>query len=104
MDHLDYLLYTLTYYYLNYTKLVGGCVMSIISVRLSDKLLREVDAIACFLDLARAEYIRKAIEHMNEETLSLKRKQHLINASLKVRNESMKVNAEFSRVEHDPKA
>lgn len=77
--------------------------MSIVSVRLSDKLLREVDAIAYSLHVARAEYIRKAIEHMNEKTLRLKQKQHLIKVSLKVRRESMKVNAEFSQVEHDPK-
>lgn len=77
--------------------------MSVISVRLSDKLLREIDVMAQTLHVARTEYIRKAIEQMNEKTLSLKRKQHLIQASLKVRNESMAVNAEFSKVEHDPK-
>jgi hypothetical protein len=46
--------------------------------------------------------IRGAIEQMNEKTLRLKRKQQLIQASLKVRKESMIVNAEFSQVEHDP--
>ena len=76
--------------------------MSIVSVRLSDRLLHDVDIMAHSLHLARTEYIRKAIEQMNEKTLSVKRKQRLIQASLKVRNESMAVNAEFSRVEHDP--
>lgn len=77
--------------------------MSIVSVRLSAKLLNEVDVMAQTLCLVRTEYIRRAIEQMNERTLSLKRKQNLMQASLKVRNESMAVNAEFSRVEHDPK-
>lgn len=76
--------------------------MSIVSIRLSNELLQEVDVMAKALHIARTEYIRKAIEQMNEKTLELKRKQNLVQASLKVRKNSMDINAEFSRIEHDP--
>ena len=77
--------------------------MSIVSVRLPDKLLKKADSIARTLHLARSEYIRKAIEHMNEESSAFHRKQQLIKSSLKTRSESMLVNAEFSRIEHEAK-
>lgn len=41
--------------------------MSIISIRLPEKLLREVEDLTQALHISRAKYIRKAIEHMNEE-------------------------------------
>jgi metal-responsive CopG/Arc/MetJ family transcriptional regulator len=77
--------------------------MSVITVRLSDDLLEELDARAESIHLARAEYIRRAIQHMNEEISAQERKHKLTKASLRVRAESMRVNAEFSRIEHDPK-
>ena len=77
--------------------------MSIISIRVSDKLLHEIDSKAHAIDVPRAEYIRLAIELMNKEIQNQQRKKQLIKASLLVRDESMKVNEEFSRIEHDPK-
>ena len=76
--------------------------MSVVSIRLSDNLLNDLDTRAKALHIPRTEYIRKAIEHMNEETLKQERKQQLIQASLRVRNQSMKINKEFSKIERDP--
>jgi metal-responsive CopG/Arc/MetJ family transcriptional regulator len=76
--------------------------MSIVSFRLSAKMLQEIDAIARMLHIARGEYLRRAIQYMNEKELKKERQERLAQASLKVRKESMKVNAEFSEIEHDP--
>lgn len=75
---------------------------SLISIRLQDKLFNTMKAKAQHLDLSQTEYIRTAIERMNHETERLERIQRLKQASLRVRKESMKINAEFSKVEHDP--
>jgi len=77
--------------------------MSVISIRLSAELLHELDDRAHALHVPRTVYIRKAIEHMNDEVLHTERKQQLIQASLRVRKESMCINKEFSKIEHDPK-
>jgi len=76
--------------------------MTTLSIRLPDKLLRELDHGARLHHLPRSEYIRKAIEFMNQETQKQARKQRMAKASLRVREESMKINEEFSRIEHDP--
>lgn len=78
--------------------------MNVISIRLPDALLHDLDGSAQILHVPRTVYIRKAIEHMNQEVLSNERKQKLIKASLRVRKESMRINKEFSEIEHDPKA
>lgn len=78
--------------------------MSLISIRLGDKLLVELKNRAHLLHLSQTEYIRKAIEYMNAEVLKQERRQRLMQASLKVRGESMEVNKEFSEIEHDPEA
>lgn len=77
--------------------------MSLISIRLPEKLLLEVDAKAQQCKIARTEYIRRAIVHMNQEVKNSERRKRLMKASLRVREESMRVNAEFSRIEHDTK-
>lgn len=77
--------------------------MSIISIRLPEKMLHEMDVRAKMLHIQRAEYIREAIKHMNAEVEHRARKERLKKASLRVRSESMRINAEFSRIEHDPK-
>lgn len=78
--------------------------MSLVSIRLDDKLLQEVKVRAHTMHLSQSNYIRRAIEHMNEEAKLQARKERLEQASLRVRDESMKINAEFSRIEHDPEA
>jgi metal-responsive CopG/Arc/MetJ family transcriptional regulator len=76
--------------------------MTTISLRLPDNLLREVEERAGDLHVPRAEYVRRALERMNREVLQQKRRTRLMEISLRVREESMNVNAEFSEVEHEP--
>jgi len=76
--------------------------MTTISLRLPDDLLREVEERAGDLHVPRAEYVRRALERMNREVLQQKRRTRLMEISLRVREESMNVNAEFSEVEHEP--
>lgn len=84
-----------------FTWIKGYLIMSVISIRLPEQLLHELDHMAHFLHIQRAEYIRKAIEYMNESIAQNNRKEKLIQASLRVRNESMRINKEFSEIEHD---
>lgn len=77
---------------------------SLVSIRVNDDLMKAMKANAHSLHLSQTDYIRKAIEHMNSETERHERKKRLKNASLLVRKESMKVNAEFSKIEHDPES
>jgi len=71
-------------------------------MRLPDELLRELDKRAAELDLPRTEYIRRAIRAMNVAIDDVKRRERLQRASLKVRAESMKVNAQFAALERAP--
>ena len=76
--------------------------MNTVSMRLPDGLLRELDKRAAELDIPRTEYIRRAIVAMNHALEDAKRRDRLKRASLKVRAESMKVNAEFAAIERAP--
>jgi len=78
--------------------------MSIISIRITDKLLEEIDNRAKAYNIPRTEYIRRAIEYMNEGMLEQELTNRLKEASLRVRKESMRINAEFGAIEHDPEA
>lgn len=76
--------------------------MSTISLRLPDSLMEEIDAFAKELHIPRAAYVRKALEQMNAIVAAQHRSARLMDVSRKVRMESMRVNAEFSEIEHDP--
>ena len=76
--------------------------MNTVSMRLPDGLLRELDKRAAELDIPRTEYIRRAILAMNRAIEDAKRRERLQRASLRVRAESMKVNAEFAAFERAP--
>ncbi|HEY6280447.1 MAG TPA: ribbon-helix-helix protein, CopG family [Burkholderiales bacterium] len=76
--------------------------MTTLSVRLSDELLKEAEHSAKAMHVPRAEYIRRAIEAMNKEVLTRRRRERLMKVSARVKKESMRVNAEFSVIEHDP--
>ena len=76
--------------------------MSLISLRLTDGLLYETKSKAKMLHISQTEYIRKAIEHMNGEVSKQEREKQLRQASLRVRDQSMRINGEFGRIEHDP--
>ena len=73
--------------------------MATISLQLSDDLLREVDASAEQLRIPRAVYVRKALEQMNTVVATQCRRARLMEVSLKVRAESMRVNVEFEGIE-----
>ncbi|MFN7096956.1 MAG: ribbon-helix-helix protein, CopG family [Gammaproteobacteria bacterium] len=75
--------------------------MTVITLRLSDKLLHQVDKQTKNLHISRAEYIRTAIEKMNNAVIAETQRQRLQKISLKVRKESLKVNREFSEFEDD---
>ena len=76
--------------------------MSSVSMRLPDTLLHELDKRAAELDIPRTEYIRRAIIAMNAALDDAKRHDRLRRASLRVRAESIKVNAEFAAIERAP--
>ena len=76
--------------------------MNTVSMRLPPYLLQEADRRAAELKMNRAEYIRHAVVAMNRAVEEEQRKTRLRSASLKVRSESMKVNAQFAAVEHAP--
>ena len=78
--------------------------MGAISLKLPDELLEASGRCAAALKVSRAAYIRRAVERMNRETRAELRARRLAEASRKVRGESMRVNAEFARIEHDPDA
>ena len=78
--------------------------MKAISLKLPDEIVSKSDKYAETLSISRAEYIRRAIEHMNKETGDILRADRMKKASLKVREESMSINAEFDTVERDPDA
>ncbi len=78
--------------------------MATISLKISNELLKTSDRCADSLNLSRAEYIRRAIKRMNSDTGKRLRAKRLTTVSQKVRQESMRVNAEFEAIEHDPDA
>lgn len=78
--------------------------MTNISLKLPDDMLQTSGKCAESLNLSRSEYIRRAIDRMNQETRSRLRKKHLAEVSRKVRKESMKVNADFEKIEADSDA
>lgn len=76
--------------------------MSTLTVRLPDQLMREIEKMSKGQKLSRAGYVRKALESMNKEVLARHRSERLAKASFRVRDESMKINAEFDTIEHAP--
>ncbi len=78
--------------------------MTAISLKIPEELIEASNQCAAALRISRAEYIRRAIERMNKQTQGDLRVKRLAEASRKVREESMKVNAEFAAIEADPDA
>jgi len=75
-----------------------------LSLRLPDELLQEIDTFANEMHIPRSAYVRKAIEQMNMAVAAQRRGARLMEVSQKVRSESMKVNADFSKIEDVPHA
>ena len=78
--------------------------MTTVSLRLPDNLLKEADRRARELRVPRAEYIRAAIAAWNAQALAEQRRRRMMQASKRVRAESLRVNAEFSAIEDAPDA
>ena len=78
--------------------------MQSIALKLPEELLAESGELAERLSLSRAEYIRLAIRRMNRTTTARLRAERLAEVSRRVRDESMRVNAEFAAIERDPDA
>lgn len=76
--------------------------MTTISIRLPDNVLNEVDKIAKDLNVPRTAYLRQAILSMNSKVREERRRDRVMKLSRRVRKESMRINAEFIEVEHDP--
>ena len=76
--------------------------MTTISIRLPDEILNEVNKIAKDLKVPRTVYLRRAILSMNSKVKEDRRRARITKLSRRVRKESMRINAEFSEVEHDP--
>lgn len=75
--------------------------MAIFTVRISDEVLQDTSNISNKLNISRNAYVSKAIKHMNDRVQSNIENKHMINASMRVRNNSMKINREFARIEND---
>jgi hypothetical protein len=75
-----------------------------ISLKLTKALLKTGGRCARALGIPRADYIRRAIERMNEADEARARAERMARASRKVRKGSMRVNAEFAAIERDPDA
>ena len=74
--------------------------MATISLRIPDELLTEVTQHSKEMHIPRTEYIRKSLISMNHRAAQEMRRKRMINASRRVRDESMKVNAEFDSMEY----
>jgi hypothetical protein len=78
--------------------------MKTIALKVPDEDLNKSSQLAASLQIPRAEYIRIAIVRMNKRTAARLRADRLAEVSKRVREESMKVNAEFAAIERDPDA
>ncbi len=76
--------------------------MSALTVRLPNKVIDEINNRAKKLHITRSEYIRKSIENMNAMLKQQERRDRFAKISKMVREESMSINSEFSKIEHEP--
>lgn len=76
--------------------------MILLSVRLDETLVHDLKKKSKLLQVSQTDYIRRAIKRMNAMIDKREKKKRMKEISLRVRKESMKVNAEFSEHEHDP--
>ncbi|MDX8406072.1 MAG: hypothetical protein R8K50_07970 [Mariprofundus sp.] len=74
--------------------------MATISLRIPDSLLSEITRYSKEMHIPRTEYIRKSLICMNQKTALETRRKNIMEASRRVRDESMKVNAEFDAMEY----
>jgi metal-responsive CopG/Arc/MetJ family transcriptional regulator len=75
-----------------------------ITVNIPDKIITQADKNASILHIKRSEYIRKALENLNNQILKNEKYARLLYLSNLVRDESMNINKEFEEVEHEPES
>ena len=73
--------------------------MPTISIRIKDEDLKELNEHSRKLHIPRAEYVRQAVIAMNEKVDKEFRKERIQEASKQVREESMRINAEFDAID-----
>ena len=73
--------------------------MATISIRIQDAVLEEINDNSQKLQIPRAEYVRQAVIAMNKQVDKELRRKRITEASMRVREESMRVNAEFAAIE-----
>ena len=73
--------------------------MATISIRIQDEILEEINDNSQKLQIPRAEYVRQAVIAMNKQVDKELRRKRITEASMRVREESMRVNAEFAAIE-----
>lgn len=74
--------------------------MSTISVRLSEEVMKELEKGSALLHLSKGEFVRRAITNLSQELKRMEHIDQLKKASLRVRQESMRVNADFAAIEY----
>ncbi|MGV8949431.1 MAG: CopG family transcriptional regulator [Candidatus Paracaedibacter sp.] len=75
-----------------------------ITVNIPDNIITEADKNASALHIKRSEYIRKALENMNNQILKNEKYARLLHLSSLVRDESKNINQEFEEIEYDPES
>ena len=75
--------------------------MPTLTVRLPDDVLNEGSSKANSLHLSKNAYIHKAINLLNQEINNQIKRDKIIKASQRVRNNSIEINSEFSIIEND---
>ena len=76
--------------------------MATISIRIQDDELAELNKRSQSMHIPRAEYVRQAVIAMNKQVDRELRKKRILDASRRVRKESMRINAEFDAMEDAP--
>lgn len=75
-------------------------VMSVLTIRIPDNVVYDLEVASRQLKVSRNEYIRRSILLMNETWQDNERKRRIAEASLKTRGESMIINSEFDMLEY----
>ena len=75
--------------------------MTTLTIRVSDSLVRDIDAIAQEHHAKRAEVIRQALAGMVHENLKSRERAKLMRLSQRVREESMRINEEFEPADYE---
>ncbi|MCF6265369.1 MAG: ribbon-helix-helix domain-containing protein [Desulfuromusa sp.] len=76
--------------------------LKLLAIRIQDKILEELNEHSRNLHIPRSEYIRQAVIVMNKQVDRELRRKRIMEASRRIRAESMRVNAEFDSIEDAP--